>query len=260
MRTLLSAFLMATVAVASAAQENLADLPGYFEFDPAAVFGEGASSFEIRLEGPLLSMMANATKNKEPDLAELLNNLKLVRVHIAPMATGDSDSVAANMNSLIERLETSGWSRVMKMREPDGRQALDAFMKMKGEKVEGFTLFVLGGGDALGSGEHGPEGVFINIVGEIDPEKLGALAAKFIGDDIEMDWLDELGKEHAKPESPLEAARKALEEARAVATVTEATATAAEMLAKEAEQLAADGQEEVAARLLTSAAALYRGN
>lgn len=255
MRTIFSTLLMATAAFVSAAQENVTELPGYVAFDPATVFGDQASSFEISLEGPLLSMMANATKQTEPELAEMLSNLKLVRVHIAPMAAGDGDAIMTNMGALAEQLETSGWDRVMKMREQQGHQSLDAFMKMKGEKMEGFTLFVHGNGD----GVHGNEGVFINIVGEIDPEKLGALAAKFLGDEIEMDWLDELSEKPSESLSPLDEARQALDEARATSTVMEATATAAETLAREAEQLAADGQEETAVRLLNTAVGLYRG-
>ncbi len=240
------------IAAGAFAQEakRVEDLPGYVPFDAKSIFGEG-SSFEISLTAPLIRMMANATKEVEPELAELLAGLQLVRVHVAPFNVDSTESLVGNLTNVTKDLEAKGWERVMKMREHDGRAFMDAFMKMKDEKAEGFTLMV-----AEGSGEA----VFINIVGLIDPEKLGSLAAKVIGDEFDASIFDEIALETGQ-KSPLDAARASLAEARSKAEsagLAEATVSAAESLSAQADKLAEQGHAESAAALFNAAADLYR--
>ncbi len=71
-------------------------------------------------------------------------------------------------SEMSKRLKADGWETVVKVREDD--EFVDMFLKTNGDVIEGMVVMVI---------DEDDEAVFVNIIGEIDPEQIGRLGNKF---------------------------------------------------------------------------------
>ena len=161
----LSALLLAVHAQAYEAPNRQ---PGYVDFDSLGMAGEPETTVEIYLKGPLLLLISEATRHEDPELADLLSKLKLIRVQTYALKNRDAREAETKAAETVSRLERAGWETVVRVREKKERVTIS--MKMNAEEIQGLFVTVV---------EPGDEAVFINIVGDIDPAQIGRIGRKF---------------------------------------------------------------------------------
>jgi hypothetical protein len=170
MKKWMIAALVALMALPVMAQEDeLKDLPGYIDFgELTSVYGE--PKVMVNIGGFLLSMMSQATKN-DPEAAGLMKGLKGVRINIYS-TEGQVAPALQQVNDVKAMLSAQNWEPIVQVNE-EGEQ-VQIFMKADGDGMQGLAVMAV----------DGEEAVFLNILGAIDPEKLGEMMDKF---DVDVD-------------------------------------------------------------------------
>lgn len=140
--------------------ERLGDLDAFFDEDPVV---------EVNVEGGLMKLVAAASRSEDPELADLLLRLSGVYVRgyvLEPNSLNDFDQRASRMG---ERLIDDGWVVVVRFREVD--EVVHMYVRMSGENVDGMVVMSVEPGQQ--------QAMFVNIVGDIDPEQIGRIGQKF---------------------------------------------------------------------------------
>jgi riboflavin synthase alpha subunit len=102
-------------------------------------------------------------------VAEILKGLKSIRVNVLGLNDENRDDIQARIASVRTQLDKNGWDRIVTVM--DGADDVGVYMKTKGaEVVEGVVVTVLSGKK---------EAVFVNIIGDIRPEKLATVGERF---------------------------------------------------------------------------------
>jgi len=129
----------------------------------------GAEFVEVNINSNLIAMVTNFAKKAEPEVAEILKGLKSIRVNVLGLNDENRDDIQARIASVRTQLDKNGWDRIVTV--IDGADDVGVYMKTKGaEVVEGVVVTVLSGKK---------EAVFVNIIGDIRPEKLATVGERF---------------------------------------------------------------------------------
>jgi hypothetical protein len=180
--TLLTRIAVATTllfaSTAGLAADALSEEPGYVDFGDLSALTNSEPSVEISLGSALIRFLCAATEEEEPELAESLCNLRSIRITVFEMQPQDYAEAQAHAKSISEDLESKAWEPAVVMRAEESTVRM--YMRTVDDKVAGMAVMVI---------EPGSEAVFMNIVGEIDPAKLGRVASKFgvSLDDVNVD-------------------------------------------------------------------------
>ena len=153
------------LALSAVAQEDeLKTMPGYVAFESLdEVYGE--PKVRVNVGGFLLSLMSKAAKN-EPGAAAIVEGLEGVRINV--YSTGGEVAPAIDqLQNAKNMLSNQNWEPIIQVNED--RQNVQVFIKANGEGVQGLTVMAVDADDA----------VFVNILGSIDPENLGAIMDQF---------------------------------------------------------------------------------
>jgi len=140
--------------------EELGDLDAFFDEAPVV---------EVNVEGGLMKLVAAASRSEDPELADLLLRLSGVYVRgyvLEPNSLNDFDKRASRMG---ERLIDDGWVVVVRFREVD--EVVHMYVRMSGDNVDGMVVMSVEPGQQ--------QAMFVNIVGDIDPEQIGRIGQKF---------------------------------------------------------------------------------
>ncbi len=166
---LLLVMLMPAFATTSHAQERVETDPGYLNLHPFDDWFEADPTLEVNVKGGLLRLVAEASRFEDPDLAELLRRLKAVQVRGYALSRTRFDEVAGRATAYGRRLEDQGWDTVVRTR--DHNEQVEMYVKLDGDAIAGMVVMVIDPGY--------DDTVFLNIVGDIDPEQIGRLGRKF---------------------------------------------------------------------------------
>ena len=157
-------FTMLLALSAVAQEDELKTMPGYVAFESLdEVYGE--PKVRVNVGGFLLSLMSKAAKN-DPEAATVLEDLEGVRINV--YSTGGVVAPAIDqLQNAKNMLSNQNWEPIIQVNED--RQNVQVFIKADGEGVQGLTVMAVDADDA----------VFVNILGSIDPENLGAIMDQF---------------------------------------------------------------------------------
>src|SRR5215472_1212307 len=97
--------------------ENLP--PGQIEFGAFSPPSSGGEFVEVNLTSSLIALAARFVEKQEPDVAELLNGLQLVRVHVIGLDEGNREELATRAQKIRKELDTKGWERIVTARKTD---------------------------------------------------------------------------------------------------------------------------------------------
>lgn len=134
--------------------------------------------------GPALLRFAARHVEDDPETRALLQSLEGVRIRIYEI-DGDAAGVAARMSNMSDRLEHSGWERVLLVRQE--REQAHMLLKLDGDRISGMTVLV-------SDGEA--EAVVINLMGDIQPRQFGGVMAAL---DVNAAGVDDI-EPRAAPE------------------------------------------------------------
>ena len=165
MRMLTIGVITMLLALSAVAQEDeLKTMPGYVAFESLVeVYGE--PRVRVNVGGFLLSLMSKAAKN-DPEAAAILEGLEGVRINVYSTG-GEVGPAIDQLQNAKNMLSNQNWEPIIQVNED--RQNVQVFIKANGEGVQGLTVMAVDADDA----------VFVNILGSIDPENLGAIMDQF---------------------------------------------------------------------------------
>ncbi len=126
---------------------------------------------EINLSSAMLKFAARIAARQEPEAAELIRNLKSLRVNVVGLDDSNRDSTIEQIEGVRRKLEAQGWTKMVTVREKNGGDNVDVHVMQRGEEsIDGLVVTVL---DKKG------EAVFVNIVGNINADQIAQIAEKF---------------------------------------------------------------------------------
>ncbi len=165
---LAAASLLAVVSVASLWGADPA--PGYVDFGKLVPSAEG-KFVEVNLSEGLLKFAATICSHEEPQAAEMIRNLKHVRVNVIELNDANRATTIERVKAVRQQLEAQGWAQMVNVREAPKGDDVQIFAKTRGEEaIEGLAVTVI---------ENQHEVVLVNIVGDIKPEQIASLAERF---------------------------------------------------------------------------------
>ncbi len=171
-RTLFLALTFALLVLPAglSSAQRIENLPGYFDFDELERIVGAETTLEVNFKGAILRMAAEAARIEDDTLADMLLKLKGIQVRGYTLDRDARKALENRIGPLFRQMTDGGWERVVRVRN-DGEFVEMLIRDTTGERVEGLIVFVIGGGEN--------ETVFVNIVGEIDPEDIGRLGRRF---------------------------------------------------------------------------------
>ncbi len=180
-----SSLAAATLSLALVASSFAADAePGAIDIGQLMPSAKG-QFVEINLSPAMLKFAARITARQEPEVAELIRNLKSIRVNVVGLDDSNRAATVEKIDSVRRKLESEGWAKMVTVRDHNGGDNVDVHVKQRGEEaIDGLVVTVI---DKKG------EAVFVNIVGNINADQIAQIADKFD--------LEPLRKVHLKIEA-----------------------------------------------------------
>lgn len=145
-----------------------ANSQGEVIFDDLSSF-YGEPKVEVNLSSGLMSMVGAFAKSEDPEIAEILSKLEFIKVRVYNL-NGNFENANATVDSLTKQLRANQWDVLVTVNE-DG-QKVRVFSKSTQNVIDGIVVMVVAPEEQAG------EAVFINIVGEIDPNKIAKITDK----------------------------------------------------------------------------------
>lgn len=182
-------------------EEQLLREPGYVDFGDLWKYSDGDEEVEIHLTQPLLGVVGAFVRGEDPELADLILDLHLVKVNQFSFERADEENVRKIIDDTAGDLRKDGWDNIIKVRERDER--VNVFVKFAGESrsheeavLSGLAVLVLENDSAA----------FVNVVGRFRLQDIARVGAQF---DIPYtdDW-DHYNKRGRKSDSDEENAPK----------------------------------------------------
>ncbi|MBA4137102.1 MAG: hypothetical protein C0518_07280 [Opitutus sp.] len=170
-RIIRHSFAAAALSCALAASSFAAtDEPGYVDIGKLLPSTKG-EFVEVNLSPALLKFAARIAKHHEPDAAEIVGDIKRIRVNVVDLDDSNRAETIAKIEGVRAQLEEKGWTKMVTVRERDDGDNVAVFAKMRDdESIDGLVVTVI---------NRQGEAVFVNIVGNINPDKIAMLAEKY---------------------------------------------------------------------------------
>jgi hypothetical protein len=173
--SLVALSLWALAAARDARSQDQGSLRGLVDVSALSSPFGNTPTLEVDIQGPLLKLVAEASREEDAELADLLLRLHAIQVRGFSLTRGTFRAAEREAERVAQRMKDEGWNPVVNLR--DTNRYVDMFVLQNRATIEGMLLLVL---DA----ETG-ETVFINIVGDIDPEEMGRIGSRFTNVPIE---------------------------------------------------------------------------
>jgi len=169
-----------TLAVLCAALPGLAQ-PGKLQLDNLdKLSAKAAVVNDVTLDGALLGMASKVVESSDdPDAKEVKEVVKgLKGIYIKNFEFDKPHQYSPEDVEAIRSQLAHGWTRIVQSQDKRQEELNEIYLLKDGDRVAGITILVA----------EPKELTVVNIVGTIDPDKLGALAGKFgIPDEIKKD-------------------------------------------------------------------------
>jgi len=140
-----------------------AESKGYVSFDDlTSSYGE--PKVEINLGAAMMGFVGTMSKNEDPALAEMLSKLESVRV-LVYNTRGDGSSALAAVDKVSKKIKKDKWRPIVSVNEE--KEKVRVYAKYTDKIMDGLVVMVVDSPERAQG-----EVVFINIVGEIDPNNV----------------------------------------------------------------------------------------
>jgi hypothetical protein len=158
--------------------------PGQVDFGTFSPPKEGGEFVEVNIPPSLIWLAARLVEKDEPEAAQLLTGLKLVRVNVIGLSDDNRAEIQSRAKKVRQDLTGKGWERIVAAQQKN--QDVSVYLKMSDSStVQGLVAVVMDDKD---------HAVFVNVVGDIKPEQIALL-----GDKLHIDPLKKLGQSGEKP-------------------------------------------------------------
>jgi hypothetical protein len=171
MKRFMPCIIGAAIICAVANLPALADqlLPGQVDFGSFSPPKGGGEFVEVNVPTALIHLASQVVAKDEPDVAKVLDGLKLVKVNVIALDDENRPELEKRAQKIRQNLSGNGWERVVTVQEKD--QDVSVYLKMDDKgAIQGLAAVVIDGK---------AQAVFANVVGDIRPEQLAMLGDKF---------------------------------------------------------------------------------
>lgn len=166
--------------------------PGYFDFGQLPEFAEDEPIVEVRLTQPLLGFAAAIGGDEDPEMADMMKQLKLVNVRVYRCNERQAEGMRKRSDRWSRDLLDSKWEQIVKV--TDGTERASVFVKMEegasghenDPMLAGLTVVAIGEDD---------EAVFVNVVGRFHFSQVSKIGRHF-----DLPHMDEM-RDKAKSDS-----------------------------------------------------------
>lgn len=143
--------------------------PGAVDFGKFSAPSKGGEFVEVHVGSNLISMVTKLAGKEEPEVAEVLGGLKEIRVNVIGVNNDNRADLEARVKSIRAELDSKGWERIVTAQK--GSDDVGVYIKTRGsDAVLGVVVTVIGANK---------QAVFVNVVGDLKPEKLGMIGERF---------------------------------------------------------------------------------
>ena len=176
----LGILLVIGFAAVAMAADDYKRHPGYVDFEKMGIFGGTEATIEVILKGSILNLVREATREEDPDLSDMIDNIKFIHVQVFPVDELDLTALENKIERAAKKLEKDGWEVVVRVRDKkEDEQVYLYILPTKSDQIiSGLVVMVI---------SQDEEAVFINVVGDLDPAQIGKL-----GDTFNIDHLEGL--------------------------------------------------------------------
>lgn len=147
-----------TYAIAKG-QIDFADLSAHY----------GDPKVEVNLSAGLMKLVGRFADSDDPEVGEILSSLESIKVRVYNL-NGEVEKASSTIDRVSGELKADNWETLVTVNNNEENQKVRIFSKSTNNVIDGVVVMV------VSPEEDGGEAVFINIVGEIDPEKIGKVA------------------------------------------------------------------------------------
>lgn len=145
------------------------------------LFPKAVETIDVSLEGSMLQVASKFLSNKKADEAairEMIGALKGVYVKGVEFDQEGAFS-EADVETVRNQLRAPGWERIVGVRSKKEGENVEVYLMLENGLISGVGVLVID-----------PKQLFVvNVVGPIDPEKIGQLRGSFgIPDSLDLDW------------------------------------------------------------------------
>ncbi len=168
-KTVLSIALIFIATLTFGQKNDYTKYKGFVDFGNLEKFETSEEVVEVVIEEHLLRMVAKMAGKNEPELSNVLDGIKLIKVHTFGVSEENFPELATIVKDVDKKLMKDGWDRIVKTRSKE--EVVSVFILTSNEEnIDGLVVTTV---------EKGREAVFVNIVGDIDLETIGELSDKF---------------------------------------------------------------------------------
>lgn len=154
--SLIALILTAPVHAITSGQIDFDDLSNHY----------GEPKVEINLSTGLMKMIGSfANKKEDPEVANILANLESIKVRVYNL-NGKLDKANSTIDRVGGQLKSDNWETLVTVNNNEENQKVRIFSKSTQDVIDGVVVMV------VSPEKDGGEAVFINIVGEIDPDNI----------------------------------------------------------------------------------------
>lgn len=173
MKALINVFIFvimaASMLVLNAQKKDYSKEPGYIDYGDLSALESEDTGTEVYLEEHLLKMVAKMASNEDQNLSSLIGDLKLVRVNRFEIDSKNEAKIKSKIATIEKELVSKNWDKIV--RHKSKGESADIYIKtVNDSKVCGLVVMSYTGSK---------EAVFVNILGNIDMDKIGRLSEKF---------------------------------------------------------------------------------
>ena len=166
------------------------DDPGYVDFEGLGLVDADEVNLRVSLFGPILRLVAEATRQDEPGFSDLLDKLRAIRADLYDVAPDRRAELRRRTTETAHLLERRGWQTVVEVRSQTGDLSYIQ-TRSDGSTISGLSVMFI---------EPDGNAGFINIVGDVSPEELGRLGRTFHIEPLER-MQSELGPDQQNEKS-----------------------------------------------------------
>jgi len=151
---------------------------GQVDFGTFTAPASGGEFVEVNVTSSLISLATKFLEKDQPDVAQVLKGLQLVRVNVIGMTEANRSDIESRVQAIRKELEAKGWERIVKVQQKS--DDVGVYIKTQNkDTVQGVVVVVMDGKK---------QAVFVNVVGDIKPEQLSML-----GEKLHIDPLKQIG-------------------------------------------------------------------
>ena len=141
--------------------------PGFVDLGKLMPAAKG-EFVEVNLSPAMLKFAARIAARQEPEAAELIGNLKRVRVNVVSLDDSNRKDAVEHIAGIRRKLEAEGWTQMVTVREKDDGDNVDVHVKQRSDEViEGLVVTVI---------DRNGQAVMVNIVGSISADQIANVA------------------------------------------------------------------------------------